>query len=304
MRVPCEHFWHAGHSVLSMSPPMTDPAPVPCPRSGAPHAGPAIDVAERLSEVVHPSEVFDLIARLGDEQTDVHQREHDATEVLGAGDAPMGQHGLGEEAELIAGEVTARPRELGAAHVAPHLEPGLQILDRGEHEEERPLVVGSSARADAREDIVGELQLVHAGNGSSTRVARRLRPADAAWPYSGKADASSSTSALTLLSGAASGWVKARSISSATRTISAVPMPRVVIAGVPMRTPLVTNGDWGSSGIVFLLTVIPASPSVFSAALPVRFLGLRSTSIRWVSVPPETTSNPRSMSAAARVLAL
>ena len=29
-------------------------------------------------------------------------------------------------------------------------------------------------------------------------------------------------------------------------------MPRVVTAGVPMRTPLVTNGERGSNGTVFL----------------------------------------------------
>jgi hypothetical protein len=46
-------------------------------------------------------------------------------------------------------------------------------------------------------------------------------------------------------------------------------MPRVVTAGVPMRMPLVTNGDCVSKGTVFLLTVIPARSSAFSATLPV-----------------------------------
>ena len=46
MRVPCEHFRHAGHSVFSMWPPDDEP----CPRSGAPHAGPPIDVAECLGK--------------------------------------------------------------------------------------------------------------------------------------------------------------------------------------------------------------------------------------------------------------
>jgi len=35
-------------------------------------------------------------------------------------------------------------------------------------------------------------------------------------------------------------------------------IPCVVTEGVPMRTPLVTNGLRGSSGIVFLFKVIPA----------------------------------------------
>ena len=80
-------------------------------------------------------------------------------------------------------------------------------------------------------------------------------------------------------------------------------MPRVVSAGVPRRMPLVTNGDWGSSGMVFLLTVMPAWSSVFSATLPVRPLGRRSTSMRCVSVPPDTMAKPRATSASASALA-
>jgi hypothetical protein len=51
--------------------------------------------------------------------------------------------------------------------------------------------------------------------------------------------------------------------------------PRVVIAGEPMRMPLVTNGDCGSLGTAFLLTVIQARPSAASAALPVSPLSIR-----------------------------
>ena len=60
-------------------------------------------------------------------------------------------------------------------------------------------------------------------------------------------------------------------------------------AGVPMRIPLVTPGFWVSKGIEFLFTVIPAMSSVSSATLPVSPFGLMSTSIRWLSVPPETS---------------
>ena len=49
--------------------------------------------------------------------------------------------------------------------------------------------------------------------------------------------------------------------------------PRVVIAGEPMRTPLVTIGFCGSFGIAFLLTVMCARPSAASASLPVMFFG-------------------------------
>jgi glycine hydroxymethyltransferase len=43
---------------------------------------------------------------------------------------------------------------------------------------------------------------------------------------------------------------------SAITFISSGPMPRVVTAGVPMRTPLVTNGLRFSPGTVFLFEVI------------------------------------------------
>ena len=45
-------------------------------------------------------------------------------------------------------------------------------------------------------------------------------------------------------------------IASAITIISSSFAPRVVIAGVPRRIPLVTNGDFGSFGMVFLLAVI------------------------------------------------
>ena len=71
--------------------------------------------------------------------------------------------------------------------------------------------------------------------------------------------------------------------------ISGSLIPRVVTAGVPIRMPLVTKGDWVSFGTVFLFTVIPAASSAFSATLPVTSLLRRSTSMRWLSVPPETS---------------
>ena len=63
--------------------------------------------------------------------------------------------------------------------------------------------------------------------------------------------------------------------------------PRVVIAGLPMRMPEVTNGFSGSFGIVFLLTVMCAPASAVSASLPVIFFARRSTRNRCESVPPD-----------------
>ena len=81
-------------------------------------------------------------------------------------------------------------------------------------------------------------------------------------------------------------------------------MPRVVRAGVPTRMPEVTMGFSGSQGIMFLLTVMPARPSASSAALPLIFLGRRSTSMRWLSVPPETSRRPADFSPSASAWAL
>ena len=82
-----------------------------------------------------------------------------------------------------------------------------------------------------------------------------------------------------------------------------MPKPRVVPAGVPSRTPEVTVGFSGSNGMPFLLQVMWARPSAASATLPVSRFWRRSTSIRCVSVPPETMSRPRALSVSASALA-
>ena len=83
-------------------------------------------------------------------------------------------------------------------------------------------------------------------------------------------------------------------------------IPCVVTDGVPMRRPLVTNGLRGSSGTVFLFSVMPASSSVIWATLPVSSAsnGRRSTTIRWLSVPPDTSRKPSPASASASAEAL
>ena len=97
------------------------------------------------------------------------------------------------------------------------------------------------------EDVRGELQVVHAaGSAWYSAVRRRAERLDVG------------TGPSSDLVGVVLAPTSTRSISSAMRRISGLPMPRVVSAGVPSRMPLVTNGDCGSSGIVFLLTVIPA----------------------------------------------
>src|SRR5574341_1475353 len=51
--------------------------------------------------------------------------------------------------------------------------------------------------------------------------------------------------------------------------------------------------------MVFLFTTMPASSKRLAATLPVSWSGRRSTSMRWLSVPPDTKRRPFPISAAA-----
>ena len=73
--------------------------------------------------------------------------------------------------------------------------------------------------------------------------------------------------------------------------------PRVVMAGVPRRMPEGDHRLCGSLGMPFLLQVMWAAQDGFSF-LAGDVLGRRSTSITWLSVPPETMRRPRSTSVA------
>ena len=88
--------------------------------------------------------------------------------------------------------------------------------------------------------------------------------------------------------------------------ISASVMPWVVTDAVPMRRPLVTNGLRGSSGMVLRFSVMPARSSTVWASLPVSSASneRRSTSMRWLSVPPDTRRKPSPARAAASASAL
>jgi hypothetical protein len=88
--------------------------------------------------------------------------------------------------------------------------------------------------------------------------------------------------------------------------ISASPMPCVVTAGVPIRRPEVMYGGRGSSGTVFSFRLMPARSRARRAFLPDRSSSKerRSTSIRWLSVPPDTSRRPWPASASASADAL
>ena len=81
-------------------------------------------------------------------------------------------------------------------------------------------------------------------------------------------------------------------------------MPRVVSAGVPMRSPEGFIGGRGSKGIALRLTVIPTASSRSSAVWPSSPVGVRSTRTRWTSVPPVRTGMPSASRPAAKAWAL
>ena len=81
------------------------------------------------------------------------------------------------------------------------------------------------------------------------------------------------------------------------------PNPLVVAACVPNLIPEVIVIFSVSKGIPFLLQVKLALPKLISAALPVTLNGLRSTSIRWVSVPPENILKPLFLSVSDKIFA-
>ncbi len=65
--------------------------------------------------------------------------------------------------------------------------------------------------------------------------------------------------------------------------------PLVVAAAVPSLMPEVINGLESSKGMPFLLQVNPTFSRDSSASFPVIPCFLKSTSKRWVSVPPVIT---------------
>ena len=93
-------------------------------------------------------------------------------------------------------------------------------------------------------------------------------------------------------------------ISSATLSNSSAPNPRVVSAGVPIRTPEVYQAPLGSAGTAFRFVTMPASNNADSAWRPVSPNVVTSISTRWLSVPPVTSFAPRRSKPSARILAL
>src|SRR5439155_1282111 len=158
MRRPCWHFLQAGHSLTSsmQHPPSPDPTPL-----SALHAGPRIVGPEHLREIVHPLEVRRLVGRLAREQAHIDQREHDPSQVLGAGDAPVPEHRRRQQPELLPREVPARPGELSAAQVPARRELALGVLQGRQHEQVAALVIAVILPPDVLERLFERREVAH-----------------------------------------------------------------------------------------------------------------------------------------------
>merc|ERR1712072_305128 len=84
---------------------------------------------------------------------------------------------------------------------------------------------------------------------------------------------------------------------------SALVQPRVVMAGVPMRTPPGESAD-ASPWTAFRFSEIDAASHTFSTLEPVRPCGRRSHRTKWLSVPSLASLWPLAISAAAKDLQL
>src|SRR5213076_56492 len=123
--------------------------------------GPRIFGPEHVRKLVDPLEVLRLVGRLAREQAYVDQREHDPSQVLGAGDAPMPEDGRREQPELLAREVPARPGELPTAQVPARRELALRVLQGRQHEQVTALVIAALLPADTLERFFQRREVAH-----------------------------------------------------------------------------------------------------------------------------------------------
>src|SRR5581483_337801 len=144
--------------------PPSTPSRFPLPRlPPALDPGPAVAGLKHLRELVHPMEVLGLVAGLAREQPHVNERE-----------------------------VAAGPGELGPAQVPAGRQLVLGVLERGEHEQVRALVVAAVAAADRRERLLERGEVAH-GRASAGPATRTPTPAPGRGRGSSSACASTSS---------------------------------------------------------------------------------------------------------------
>jgi len=125
------------------------------------HTPPQVIPLERLNEVEHRIEILHAIRLLLHQQPGLNQEEDDPADILRLQDPPVGQYRSGHESELIKGKLTAAARKLLTRDMTALRPPLLAILERGEHEEVRPLVKAGVQGANTLEKLVSSVVVRH-----------------------------------------------------------------------------------------------------------------------------------------------
>mmetsp|Transcript_29782 Transcript_29782/g.75858 ORF Transcript_29782/g.75858 Transcript_29782/m.75858 type:complete len:235 (+) Transcript_29782:307-1011(+) len=164
----------------------------------------------------------------------------------------------------------------GTQPLRDHHTPGFQAGARAQ-----PAAAAACARGAYSPGMGNELASASTSTLSACRSAR-LRPSTSTYSLN-----SLSLAGAGVLAAHSLAILTARSRNSATLTKSASLKPRVVSAGVPTRMP---PGMMAllSPGTLFLFSVMDTSSSTVCTRAPSMPLGLRSTRMRWLSVPPDT----------------
>src|SRR3972149_3864501 len=121
-----------------------------------PDPGPGVVALEHRSKVEHPVEVLDLVRGLANQEPD-----GDTAEVGRAFDAPVEQDGARRQPELLQREIAARPCQVGARDMSSNAGLALRVLQRGEHEQIRALVIPAVEGANPLEYRLRQFEVVH-----------------------------------------------------------------------------------------------------------------------------------------------
>src|SRR5690606_28523017 len=116
------------------------------PDASLPARAPRIRRLERLVEVEHVLEILRRVLVLLDEYAGVDERKHDLPHVCRPLDAPVLEHRPGHGAEPLQRQIAHTLRQLTAADVARLRQPLEHVVQRGEDEYVRRLLISRIAR--------------------------------------------------------------------------------------------------------------------------------------------------------------
>src|SRR6185437_4566294 len=161
--VPLPHLRQSGSSRTSIAPHLL-PYVTPSPRvhwrgSPDPDHAPGILPVKGLVEVEHVAEFITRIRWLADEQAEIHEREHDVTQIRGGDHTPVFEHKAGHHTKALEGEVAACFGQFAPGNVTTLGQSGLAEFQSGEHKEIRAFIEARLASPNAVHDSIAKTQL-------------------------------------------------------------------------------------------------------------------------------------------------